>query len=158
MEERSKLLREVVGLSETDVSDIEKVLEMKPSLKIEVTYKTEGEEGIQEGDVTTVQAWITLKRSNGLIGAIPHSPYFPVLSVAITGDTVLLKFEKSKIALIDGLKRVDDIIPSSIGSQNRNLVALKKGSTGFAEHDDHLEAKEYKHLGSGSGLGACEAG
>lgn len=77
VEERSKLLREVVGLSETDASDIEKVVEMIPSLKIEVTCKTEGEEGIQEGDVTTVQAWITLKRPNGLIGAIPHSPYFP---------------------------------------------------------------------------------
>ncbi|VVB12231.1 unnamed protein product [Arabis nemorensis] len=77
MEERSKLLREVAGLSDTDVLDIEKVFEMIPSLKLEVTCKTEGEEGIQEGDVTTVQAWITLKRPNGLIGAIPHSPYFP---------------------------------------------------------------------------------
>jgi translocation protein SEC63 len=75
--ERSKLLREVVSLSETDVQDIEKVLEMIPSLKINVTCKTEGEEGIQEGDIMTVQAWITLKRPNGLIGAIPHSPYFP---------------------------------------------------------------------------------
>ncbi|CAA7014462.1 unnamed protein product [Microthlaspi erraticum] len=37
--------------------------------------------------------------------------------------------------------------------KDRNLVGLKKGGTGFAEHDDHLEAKEYKHLGSGSGLG-----
>ncbi|KAL1205359.1 DnaJ protein ERDJ2B [Cardamine amara subsp. amara] len=77
LEERSKLLTEVAGLSETDVLDIEKVLEMIPSLKIDVSCKTEGEEGIQEGDVMTVQAWITLKRPNGLIGAIPHSPYFP---------------------------------------------------------------------------------
>nr|BAC41858.1 unknown protein [Arabidopsis thaliana] len=37
--------------------------------------------------------------------------------------------------------------------KDRNLVGLKKVGTGFAEHDDHLEAKEYKHLGSGSGLG-----
>ncbi|CAN6913504.1 unnamed protein product [Brassica oleracea] len=77
LEERSKLLKEVAGLSETDVADVEKVLEMIPSLKIEVTCKTEGEEGIQEGDVTTVQAWITLKRPNGLVGAVPHSPHFP---------------------------------------------------------------------------------
>ncbi|CAA7033728.1 unnamed protein product [Microthlaspi erraticum] len=76
-EERSKMLREAASLSETDVLDVEKVLEMIPSLKVEVACKTEGEEGIQEGDVTTVQAWITLKRPNGLIGAIPHSPYFP---------------------------------------------------------------------------------
>ncbi|XP_010449105.1 PREDICTED: dnaJ protein ERDJ2B [Camelina sativa] len=77
LEERSKLFREVGGLSETDVQDIEKVLEMIPSLKINVICKTEGEEGIQEGDIMTVQAWITLKRPNGLIGTIPHSPYFP---------------------------------------------------------------------------------
>ncbi|XP_010439505.1 PREDICTED: dnaJ protein ERDJ2B [Camelina sativa] len=77
LEERSKLLREVGGLSETDVQDIEKVLEMIPSLNINVICKTEGEEGIQEGDIMTVQSWITLKRPNGLIGTIPHSPYFP---------------------------------------------------------------------------------
>lgn len=77
LDERSKLLKEVAGLSESDVADMEKVLEMIPSLKMEVTCKTEGEEGIQEGDVTTVQAWITLKRPNGLVGAVPHSPYFP---------------------------------------------------------------------------------
>lgn len=37
--------------------------------------------------------------------------------------------------------------------KDKNLVHLKKGGTGFAKHDDHLEAKDYKHLGSGSGLG-----
>ncbi|CAA7030097.1 unnamed protein product [Microthlaspi erraticum] len=37
--------------------------------------------------------------------------------------------------------------------KDRNLVGIKKGGTGFAEHDDNLEAKEYKHLGSGSDLG-----
>ncbi|KAJ4872168.1 phosphoinositide binding [Raphanus sativus] len=42
--------------------------------------------------------------------------------------------------------------------KDRNLVGLKKGGTGFAEHDDHLEAKEYKHLGSGSGLGMVRMG
>lgn len=36
---------------------------------------------------------------------------------AITGDAVLLKFEKTKSALIDSLRRVEDIVPSSIGSQ-----------------------------------------
>ncbi|KAH6826728.1 phosphoinositide binding protein [Perilla frutescens var. hirtella] len=37
--------------------------------------------------------------------------------------------------------------------KERNLVNLTKGGTGFAGHDDHLEAKDFKHLGSGSGLG-----
>ena len=37
--------------------------------------------------------------------------------------------------------------------KERNLVNLGKGGTGFAGHGDHLEAKDFKHLGSGSGLG-----
>ncbi|KAL8130449.1 hypothetical protein V2J09_019604 [Rumex salicifolius] len=37
--------------------------------------------------------------------------------------------------------------------KERNLVALGKGGTGFAAHDENLEAKAFKHLGSGSGLG-----
>ncbi|KAL8032734.1 hypothetical protein ABFX02_13G115300 [Erythranthe guttata] len=37
--------------------------------------------------------------------------------------------------------------------KERNLINLAKGGTGFAGHGDHLEATEFKHLGSGSGLG-----
>ncbi|CAJ2648764.1 unnamed protein product [Trifolium pratense] len=37
--------------------------------------------------------------------------------------------------------------------KERHLVNLKKGGTGFAGHDENLEAKDFKHLGSGSGLG-----
>ncbi|KAL5219582.1 hypothetical protein ABZP36_020266 [Zizania latifolia] len=37
--------------------------------------------------------------------------------------------------------------------KGRNLTPLEKGGTGFAAHDDHLEARNFKHLGSGSGLG-----
>ncbi|THG14932.1 E3 ubiquitin-protein ligase CSU1-like [Camellia sinensis] len=39
------------------------------------------------------------------------------------------------------------------GCKERNLVPLEKGGTGFAGHDDHLVATDFKHLGSGSGLG-----
>ncbi|XP_068323762.1 E3 ubiquitin-protein ligase CSU1-like [Pyrus communis] len=41
----------------------------------------------------------------------------------------------------------------SKGCKERNLVNLAKGGTGFAGHDDNLEARDFKHLGSGSGLG-----
>lgn len=71
LEDRSELLTQVAGLSATAVEDIEKVLEMMPSLTIDITCETEGEEGIQEGDI------VTLQRPNGLIGALPHAPYFP---------------------------------------------------------------------------------
>jgi hypothetical protein len=36
---------------------------------------------------------------------------------AITGDSVLLKFEKARFALVESLRRVDDIVPQSIGCQ-----------------------------------------
>lgn len=39
------------------------------------------------------------------------------------------------------------------GCKRRDLVNLEKGGTGFAGHGDSLEATEFKHLGSGSGLG-----
>jgi nitric oxide synthase-interacting protein len=37
--------------------------------------------------------------------------------------------------------------------RERNLVPLEKGATGFAAHDERLVARDFKHLGSGSGLG-----
>lgn len=36
---------------------------------------------------------------------------------AITGDSVVLKFEKAKSSLTDSLRRVEDIVEQSIGSQ-----------------------------------------
>ena len=36
---------------------------------------------------------------------------------AITGDSVVLKFEKARSALQDSLRRVEDIVPQTIGSQ-----------------------------------------
>ncbi|KAK9989808.1 hypothetical protein SO802_030047 [Lithocarpus litseifolius] len=77
LEERSELLAQVAGFSPAEVQDVEMVLEMMPSITVEVTCATEGEEGIQEGDIVTVHAWVTLKRANGLIGALPHAPYYP---------------------------------------------------------------------------------
>lgn len=36
---------------------------------------------------------------------------------AITGDSIVLKFERARCALEDSLKRVEDIVPQSIGCQ-----------------------------------------
>lgn len=76
-QERADLLTQVAGLSAGEANDVELVLEMMPSITVDVTCETEGEEGIQEGDVVTMYAWITMKRGNGLIGALPHCPYYP---------------------------------------------------------------------------------
>ncbi|KAK9292223.1 hypothetical protein L1049_020185 [Liquidambar formosana] len=77
LQDRAELLTQVAGFSSTEVQDVERVLEMIPSISIEIRCETEGEEGIQEGDIVTVHSWVTLKRENGLIGALPHTPYFP---------------------------------------------------------------------------------
>ncbi|KAF9597256.1 hypothetical protein IFM89_016397 [Coptis chinensis] len=77
LQERAELLTQTAGFSASDVSDVEVVLEMMPSITIEITCETDGEEGIQEGDIVTMQAWVTLNRRNGLVGALPHAPYFP---------------------------------------------------------------------------------
>ncbi|CAJ1975709.1 unnamed protein product [Sphenostylis stenocarpa] len=76
-QERADLLIQTGGLSSAEVQDIETVLDMMPSLTLDVTCETEGEEGMQEGDIVTIHAWINVKRGNGLIGALPHAPYYP---------------------------------------------------------------------------------
>ncbi|KAG8501060.1 hypothetical protein CXB51_003151 [Gossypium anomalum] len=77
LEDRVELLTQVAGLSSTETKDVEMVLEMMPSLTVDITCETEGEEGIQEGDVVTMHVWITLKRESGLVSALPHAPYYP---------------------------------------------------------------------------------
>ncbi|KAF7836843.1 dnaJ protein ERDJ2A [Senna tora] len=76
-QERADLLIQSSGLSSSEIQDIEMVLDMMPYLTVDVTCETEGEEGIQEGDIVTVHAWVNIKRGNGLIGALPHAPYYP---------------------------------------------------------------------------------
>ncbi|KAJ8773176.1 hypothetical protein K2173_028353 [Erythroxylum novogranatense] len=77
LQDRAELLHQVAGFSAAEVQDVEMVLEMMPSITVEAKCETEGEEGIQEGDIVTIQAWVTLRRANGLIGALPHAPFFP---------------------------------------------------------------------------------
>lgn len=76
-QERVDLLTQIAGFSLTESQDVETVLEMMPSITIDVTCETEGEEGIQEADIVTMYTWVTLKRRNGMVGALPHAPYYP---------------------------------------------------------------------------------
>ncbi|XP_015692250.1 dnaJ protein ERDJ2 [Oryza brachyantha] len=77
VEERATLLTQVAGISDEDAQDVELVLEMIPSIEVDIKCETEGEEGIQEGDVVTMYAWVSLHRRNGLTAALPHAPSFP---------------------------------------------------------------------------------
>ncbi|XP_028127076.1 U-box domain-containing protein 6-like isoform X1 [Camellia sinensis] len=50
------------------------------------------------------------------------------LYLAITGDSVVLKYEKARCALEDGLKRVKDIVPQSIGCQISEILSELEGT------------------------------
>eukprot|EP00271_Cylindrocystis_brebissonii_P015506 TRINITY_DN38414_c0_g1_i1.p1 TRINITY_DN38414_c0_g1~~TRINITY_DN38414_c0_g1_i1.p1 ORF type:complete len:712 (+),score=130.13 TRINITY_DN38414_c0_g1_i1:204-2339(+) len=75
---RVELLTSVGGLSATETRDVEAVLSMMPTISLDIICETEGEEGIQEGDVVTLKAWVKLQRPCGLVAAFAHSPHFPV--------------------------------------------------------------------------------
>ncbi|KAH7424252.1 hypothetical protein KP509_12G097400 [Ceratopteris richardii] len=66
-EERKELLVTKADFSAQEVGDVEAVLDMMPIISLDVTCETEGEEGIQEGDIVIMKAWVSLKRGNGLI-------------------------------------------------------------------------------------------
>ncbi|MQL92476.1 hypothetical protein Taro_025099, partial [Colocasia esculenta] len=77
MEDRAELLTQVVGLSSSEAHDVGVVLEMMPNITVDITCETEGEEGIQEGDIVTMHAWVTIRRGNGLTVALPHASHYP---------------------------------------------------------------------------------
>jgi len=76
-EDRRELLITAAGFSEDEAKDVEAVLEIIPNINLDVVCETEGEEGVQAGDIVTLRAWITLQRSNGLVACQPHAPHFP---------------------------------------------------------------------------------
>ncbi|XP_015957989.1 U-box domain-containing protein 6 isoform X1 [Arachis duranensis] len=53
---------------------------------------------------------------------LQHCTECSKLYLAITADSILLKFERAKCSLKDGLKRVEDIVPQSIGCQIQEIV------------------------------------
>ncbi|XP_027919227.1 U-box domain-containing protein 6-like [Vigna unguiculata] len=53
---------------------------------------------------------------------LQHCSECSKLYLAITADSVLLKFEKAKSALEDSLRRVEEIVPLSIGCQVQEIV------------------------------------
>ena len=77
IEERRELLISKGEFTEAEAADVEAVLQMMPVMSLDVTCETEGEEGIQEGDIVTMKAWVSLSRGNGLVVGHPHAPYYP---------------------------------------------------------------------------------
>ncbi|KAL6186361.1 hypothetical protein ACLB2K_042481 [Fragaria x ananassa] len=54
---------------------------------------------------------------------LQHCSECSKLYLAITGDSVLSKFEKARIALMDSLRRVEDIVAQSIGCQIQEVLS-----------------------------------
>lgn len=138
VEERAELLTQTAGFSPAEVGDVEMVLKMMPSLAIEATCETEGEEGIQEGDIVTLQAWISLKRGNNLIGALPHAPNFPFHKEEnywfLLADTVSnnvwfsqkLSFMDEAAAITGASKAIEDAMEGSGASPKESSAAVRE--------------------------------
>lgn len=137
-EDRAELLSQTAGFSSAEVQDVEMVMEMMPSLTIEVNCETEGEEGIQEGDIVTLQAWVSLKRGNGLIGALPHAPYFPFHKEEnfwfLLADTVSnnvwfsqkVSFMDEAAAITGASKAIEETMEGSGASVRETSAAVKE--------------------------------
>ncbi|KAH6802733.1 DnaJ / Sec63 Brl domains-containing protein [Perilla frutescens var. frutescens] len=137
-QERAELLTQVAGFSDYEAQDVEIVLEMMPSISIDLTCETEGEEGIQEGDIVTMQAWITLSRWNGSIRALPHAPYFPyekeenfwlLLADGSSNDVWMsqkVNFMDETTAIIAASKAIQELKEGSGASAKEISIAVKE--------------------------------
>lgn len=67
---------------------------------------------------------IALEKAGGLL---QHCSECSKLYLAITGDSIVLKFDKAKCMLIDSLRRVEDIVPQSIGCQVQDILGELEG-------------------------------
>ncbi|XP_059667477.1 dnaJ protein ERDJ2-like [Cornus florida] len=137
-QERAELLTQFAGFSAAEFQDVEMVLEMMPAITVDITCETEGEEGIQEGDIVTMHAWVTLKRGNGLIGALPHAPYFPfhkeenfwlLLADSASNDVWMfhkVNFMDEAAAITAASKAIQDSKEGSGASLKEISVAVKE--------------------------------
>ncbi|OMO60447.1 Armadillo [Corchorus capsularis] len=95
-----------------------KVLSVFPSLE---AARPRSKSGIQ----ALCSLHIALEKAKTVL---QHCSTCSKLYLAITGDSVLLKFEKAKYSLIDSLRRVEDIVPQSIGCQILEIVSELEGT------------------------------
>ncbi|XP_010250775.1 PREDICTED: U-box domain-containing protein 45-like [Nelumbo nucifera] len=68
---------------------------------------------------------IALEKAKNLLS---HCSDSSKLYLAITGDSVLVKFEKARCSLEDSLRRVEDIVPQAIGCQISEIVTELRGT------------------------------
>ncbi|KAL4378423.1 hypothetical protein GQ457_02G023660 [Hibiscus cannabinus] len=149
LEDRVELLTQVAGLSLTETKDVEMVLELMPSLTVDITCETEGEEGIQEGDIVTMRVWITLERGSGLVAALPHAPYYPfhkeenfwlLLADPVSNDV----WVSQKVSFMDEAV--------SIAAASKAIQELKEGSGASLKETNAAVREAVERVKSGSRL------
>ncbi|KAK8562178.1 hypothetical protein V6N13_148711 [Hibiscus sabdariffa] len=138
LENRVELLTQVAGLSHTESNDVEIVLEMMPSLTVDITCETEGEEGIQEGDIVIMRVWITLERGSGLVAALPHAPYYPfhkeenfwlLLADSVSNDVWVsqkVSFMDEAVAITAASKAIQELKEGSGASLKETNAAVRE--------------------------------
>ncbi|KAI9080878.1 hypothetical protein K1719_037187 [Acacia pycnantha] len=90
-----------------------KVLSIFPSME---AARPRSKSGIQ----ALCSLHVALEKAKNVL---QHCSECSKLYLAITGDSVLLKFEKAKCTLENSLKRVEDIVPQAIGCQIEEIVS-----------------------------------
>ncbi|CAA0837879.1 DnaJ protein ERDJ2A [Striga hermonthica] len=147
--DRAELLAQAAGFSPDESRDVELVLEMMPSVLVDITCETEGEEGVQEGDIVTMQAWITLRRPNGPVRAHPHAPYFPLdkeenfwllLADSASNDVWVsqrINFMDETTAVIAASKAVQELREGS-GAGPKEVSAAVKEAVGRVRNGSRL--------------------
>lgn len=153
LEDRVELLTKVAGLSTGETKDVEMVLEMMPSLTMDVTCETEGEEGIQEGDIVMMHAWITLKRGSGLVASLSHAPYFPFHKEEnfwlLVADSV-----SNDVWISQKVSFMDEAV--AITAASKAIQELKEGSGASLKETNAAVREAVEKVRSGSRLVMCK--
>lgn len=105
------------GMCRTLSTIVCKVLAIFPVLE---ATKPRSKSGIQ----ALCSLHVALEKAKNLL---QYCSYCSKLYLAITGDSVLLKFETAKCAIEESLRRIEDIVPRSIGYQVLEIATELEG-------------------------------
>ncbi|KAJ7557475.1 hypothetical protein O6H91_05G127900 [Diphasiastrum complanatum] len=95
-------------------------------------------------------------KEEGADGSVPS--ICPSCSVTLTNTTTIVALNSCGHVLCKKCADQFVVVDKACTVCNRsckskNVIVLEKGGTGFAGHDEALEAKTFKHVGSGTGMG-----
>ncbi|KAJ6981392.1 hypothetical protein NC653_024706 [Populus alba x Populus x berolinensis] len=105
-----------------------KILSIFPSLEAARPRSKSGIQALCSMHIALEKAKNVLRHCSECSKLYLFSDGIAFLTQAITGDSVLLKFEKARSALVDSLRRVEDIVPQSIGCEILEIVSELEGT------------------------------